>query len=181
MYKKLIWVFVFVVLAMVALYFRVIYPDSQHQLEAAFRPVKAIPVENYYKIKENNCGLWYESYNDNFVKSGKENENVMACFRRALRTCQPYSILIIKDKTQIEEQKIVYSLIRVLQENHLGECLIQNYYEEHQVEMLSGEDGDVSYVNTCKELDDMPEKSCRPSYLKEKTGYFIKSQKQDGE
>ncbi|MBU1131903.1 hypothetical protein KKC32_01460 [Patescibacteria group bacterium] len=166
MKKKLIWAILAVLIVGGLVYFKVYYPNSQLQLKNAMKHVDAFAVENYFNSEEKSCGIWYESYTEAETKNGRDNQAVKDCFIKAFSGCSRRSVLIVSDKSQTAESKITYSLIRIINDNDRGECIVQNSYEEQNLNEPKNE-LPVGYVNTCTALSEDLISSCEPIYIKD--------------
>ena len=165
MMKKIIWLIIVVGVALVAIYIKFGYDGSQFQLRNSFRYVEAFPVEHFQNATEKSCGLWYESGQGDNLSAGKDNASVKECFKEAFSECSVKNILMVKDQSESDKKSITYSLIRVLRQNDLNECIIQNYYEE--VNLANPDATPLSYINTCTVLADEMDRSCEPGFIKE--------------
>lgn len=166
MYKKLI--LIVVVLAIVALvgYVKLCYQNSQWQLKRDFRFVSAMPIEHFYNAAEKSCGIWYERIAEGGTVEGRANQRVMKCFENAFNNCEPKNILLVKENDLAPKASLIYSLIRVIKQNDQNECIIQNYNEEHALD-LGQEKQPLSFINTCTVLSDKYYNSCEPLYIKD--------------
>ena len=168
MLKKIIWLALIVLLIGFGYYIKQVYPGSQFQLNNSLKHVIATPIEHYFNTTEKNCGVWYESYEgETLVNAGKNNENVKECFQEAFDKCLFRNILLVNDRGLTDDKSITYSLIRVVKANDQNECIIQNYYEEYNVEIASDEQVPLNYINTCTVLDENIMESCKPAYIDE--------------
>lgn len=168
MLKKIIWLALIVLLIGFGFFIKKIYPGSQWQLENSLKHVTGTPIEHYFNTTEKNCGVWYESYDgENLADAGKTNEEVKRCFEEAFDKCLFRNILMVDDRGKTDAKSITYSLIRIVKPNDQNECIIQNYFEEYNVEIASDEQVPLNYINTCTVLDDDIKSSCEPMYIDE--------------
>ena len=168
MLKKIIWLILVVLLIGFGVFMKKVYPGSQWQLENSLKHVSGTPIEHYFNTTEKNCGVWYESYEgETLVDSGKTNAAVKQCFQEAFDQCLFRNILIVNDRGLTDEKSIVYSLIRIVKANDQNECIIQNYFEEYNVEVASDEQIPLNFINTCTVLSDDFQSSCQPLYIDE--------------
>lgn len=169
MLKKIIWLVLIIVLIGFGLYLKQVYPGSQLQLSNSLKHVSATPIEHYFNATEKNCGIWYESTDaEGVVDAGKKNDDVKACFQDAFDKCLYRNILLVDDNGLTEEGRIRYSLVRVVKPNDQNECIIQNYYEEYDVNKSMEEQIPLNFINTCTVLEDEEVmESCKPAYIDE--------------
>ena len=150
---------------MIGIYARFFYADSQMQLKSSFKYVQTMPVEYFYSAIEKSCGIWYESNTIDQIKSGRSNEKVKNCFRKSFANCESKNILLIKDSSGTSENQVIYSFIKILRPNDQNECIIQNFYEEHN--LVNSSNVPLAFINTCTILKDSFLDSCEPLFIKE--------------
>ncbi len=166
MSKKISWLILIILVIASGLYLKFLYPGSQLQLKKSFRFVEAMPIEHYYNASEKTCGIYYEKQggNSNF---GKDNEKVLACFKKAFADCTGRNILLVSDQGEAQAGKIVYSLIKILRRNDQNKCIIQHFYEEQDLAITENEIP-ISFINTCTVLSKDLFSSCEPLFIKER-------------
>jgi|GEM_PF-1509762 hypothetical protein len=166
MAKKIIWIVIVIVITLVVVYSKWLYPGSQLQLKQTFKYVHSTPIEHFYNATEKSCGIWYESISNDSTYAGKKNNDVKDCFHKAFNRCDKKNVLIVKDEGETSEAKITYSLIRILMQNDQDDCIIQAYHEEHNLTDIDKK-LPISYVNTCTVLQNDLIHSCEPLFVKE--------------
>lgn len=164
--NSIMWCVVIAIVALSGVYFKFYYPNSQLQLKMTFKYVSALPIEYYYNATEKSCGIWYEGEHAAGVVTGRKNDAVKNCFRDAFKSCDSRRIFLVQDNSAADSRSIIYSMLRVIRKNDAGECIIQNYFEEQNLEVEEGAPP-ISYINTCTVLNKDFIFSCEPLYIKE--------------
>ena len=78
----------------------------------------------------------------------------------------PKNILLVSDESATDQKRIIYSYIKMIRGNDQGECIIQNFYEEHSL-VEKFVDMPLTYVNTCTVLSDSIYNSCEPLFIQQ--------------
>lgn len=162
--KNILWLAAIIVIIFSVIYIKFYYPLSQLQLRSNFRHAIATPIEHFYNANESRCGIWYESNQTNNVTKGRRNASVKKCFEEAFKKCDHQNILLVR-ANQNNDNKIIYSLIRVIKPNDQNQCIIQNYYEEDELEVREQNAQPIGYINTCTMLASDFFSSCEPVYF----------------
>lgn len=165
--NKFAWGGVIIVVILLGVYFRFYYPNSQLQLNMTFKYVDALPIQYYYNATEKSCGIWYDGERETETVTGRANNNVKNCFRKAFKNCNSKNILLVKDNSTGVNRQIIFSMLRIIRKNDADECIIQNYFEEQNLDAVEEDVQPISYINTCTVLRDDFIFSCEPLYIKE--------------
>jgi hypothetical protein len=165
MKKNIIWLIILILLVSAVVYYKQFYPMSQWQLRNSVSSASAMPAEHYLNATDKNCGIWYRSDQTDRPLEAKNNDDVKNCFSQKYNSCESGKILIIDDKS-VNDQEIIYSLIRIIKPNDQGECIIQNYYQEESADTEQVDP--FYYLNTCTVLEENFVSSCEPQYIKDR-------------
>jgi len=170
MWKKIALISALLIIVILSISIKVYYPNSQWELKNSLNTDISQAANQYQLATEKSCGIWSETkLPQDQTLIGKKNQEVWDCFKNAFEQCLHRNIFIAREQGTGENKNLIYSLIRVVKANDQNDCLIQNAYEQFNLNQPLEEQIPINFINTCTSLADNFSDSCMPEYLNDLT------------